>query len=95
MSMGGGSSQPSSTTQIQQLPKAARPFLYGGEDYAGLLPQAYELSQQPMQRPDYMVAGRTPTQVAAETMARQARGSYEPAGASWAVVPARTRRSAG
>jgi hypothetical protein len=79
MSMGGGSSQPSSTTQIQQLPKAARPFLYGGEDYAGLLPQAYELSQQPMQRPDYMVAGRTPTQVAAETMARQARGSYEPA----------------
>jgi hypothetical protein len=53
--------------------------LYGGEDYAGLLPQAYELSQQPMQQPDYMVAGRTPTQVAAEQMAQQARGSYEPA----------------
>jgi len=75
---GGGGGQPSTTTQIQQLPLAARPFLYGGEGYAGLLPQAYELSQQPLQLPDYMVAGRTPTQVAAETMAREARGSYEP-----------------
>jgi len=78
---GGGSAPapaPSSTTQIQQLPAAARPFLYGGEDRAGLLPQAYELSQQPLQMPDYMVAGRTPTQVAAEQMAREARGSYQP-----------------
>ena len=75
---GGGGGQPSTTTQIQQLPLAARPFLYGGDGYAGLLPQAYELAQQPLQLPDYMVAGRTPTQVAAETMAREARGSYEP-----------------
>lgn len=79
---GGGSApapQPSTTSQIQQLPRAARPFLYGGEGYAGLLPQAYELSQQPLQLPDYMVAGRTPTQVAAEQMARESRGAYEPA----------------
>ena len=78
---GGGSAPapaPSSTTQIQQLPAAARPFLYGGDGRAGLLPQAYELSQQPLQLPDYMVAGRTPTQVAAEQMAREARGSYQP-----------------
>ena len=78
---GGGSAAPgpSSTTQIQQLPAAARPFLYGGAGRAGLLPQAYELSQQPLQLPDYMVAGRTPTQVAAEQMARESRGAYEPA----------------
>ena len=81
MSGGGGSAPapaPSSTTQIQQLPAAARPFLYGGDGRAGLLPQAYELSQQPLQMPDYMVAGRTPTQVASEQMAREARGSYQP-----------------
>jgi len=76
---GGGSSQPSTTTQIQQLPRAARPFLYGGDGRVGLLPQAYELAQQPLQMPDYMVAGRTPTQVAAEQMAQEARGSYMPA----------------
>ena len=76
---GGGGGQPSQTTQIQQLPLAARPFLYGGDEYAGLLPQAYELSQQPLQLPDYMVAGRTPTQVAAAQMARESRGAYEPA----------------
>jgi len=75
---GGGGSQPSQTTQIQQLPMAARPFLYGGDGRAGLLPQAYELSQQPLNLPDFMVAERTPTQVAAEQMAREARGGFEP-----------------
>lgn len=76
--MCGGGSQTATTTQIQQLPEEALPFLYGGEGYAGLLPQAYELTQQPMQLPDYVVAGRTPTQVAAETMALESRGSYQP-----------------
>lgn len=75
---GGGTPQNTTQTQVQQLPAEARPFLYGGEGYAGILPQAYELSQQPMQLPDYLVADRTPTQVAAETMAREARGSYQP-----------------
>lgn len=73
-----GGAQSATTTQVQQLPEEARPFLYGGEGYTGLLPQAYELSQQTLDLPDYMVAGRTPTQVAAETMAREGRGSYQP-----------------
>lgn len=70
---------PSETKQTQQLPKAALPFLYGDREFAGLLPQAYELSQQPMQLPETVVAGRTPTQVAAEQMALEGRGSYMPA----------------
>lgn len=70
---------PSETKQTQQLPKAALPFLYGDSKFAGLLPQAYELSQQPMQLPETVVAGRTPTQVAAEQMALEGRGSYMPA----------------
>mgnify|MGYP001083738840 CR=1 FL=1 len=70
---------PSETKQTQQLPKAALPFLYGNSEFAGLLPQAYELSQQPMQLPETVVAGRTPTQVAAEQMALESRGSYMPA----------------
>ncbi len=75
---GGGQPKSTTQTQVSRLPEEARPFLYGGDGQAGLLPQAYELAQQPMQLPDYMVAGRTPTQMAAETMAREGRGSYQP-----------------
>lgn len=78
MGLGGGQPKSTTQTQVTRLPEEARPFLYGGDGQAGLLPQAYELAQQPMQLPDYMVADRTPTQVAAETMAREGRGSYQP-----------------
>lgn len=90
---GGGGTQtvvrevPSQTKQVQQLPEAGRGFLYGDSEYAGLLPQAYELSQQPLQLPENLVAGRTPTQVAAEQMARESRGSFRPAlGAAQALT---------
>ena len=72
--MGSGKSQTSNV--VQQLPKEAKPFLFGEK---GILPRAQALSEQPLNLPDYQVAGFSQPQMQAFNVAQSGIGGYMPA----------------
>lgn len=79
--MGAGSGGGTQTV-VNEVPEEAKPFLYGSgepgeEGYVqGLLPKAQELFTTPM--PQYQMAGFTPMQQQAFSLAQQGVGSYQP-----------------
>jgi len=79
--MGAGSGGGTQTV-VNEVPEEAKPFLYGSgepgeEGYVqGLLPKAQELFTTPM--PEYQMAGFTPMQQQAFSLAQQGVGSYQP-----------------
>lgn len=74
-----GKSQPQTTTQTTSVPEEAKPYLYGSQ---GILPRAQALSEQPLNLPDYQVAGLTQPQMQAFNVAQSGIGGYMPALAS-------------
>lgn len=72
--MAKGSQQ--SSTVVQTVPEEARPFMYGNQ---GILPRAQALSEQPMNLPDYQVAGFSQPQMQAFNVAQSGIGGYMPA----------------
>jgi hypothetical protein len=75
--MGAGKQQTSTVTT--QVPEESKPFLYGNQ---GILPRAKALSEQPLNLPDYQVAGLTQPQMRAFDVAQSGIGGYMPALAS-------------
>lgn len=71
-----GKSQPQSSTVVQEVPAEARPFMYGEQ---GILPRAQALSEQPLNLPDYQVAGLSQPQQQAFNIAQGGIGGYMPA----------------
>ena len=71
-----GKSQPQTSTVLQSVPEESKPFLYGGQ---GILPRAQALSEQPLNLPDYQVAGLTQPQMQAFNVAQSGIGGYMPA----------------
>jgi hypothetical protein len=71
-----GKSQPQTTAVATGVPEEAKPFLYGSQ---GILPRAQALSEQPMNLPDYQVAGLTQPQMQAFNVAQSGIGGYMPA----------------
>ena len=71
---GGSSDQTSTVTQT--VPEESRPYLYGDR---GILPRAQALSEQPLNLPDYQVAGFTQPQQQAFNLAQSGIGGYMPA----------------
>lgn len=71
-----GKSQPQTTVQTSGVPDEAKPYLYGRK---GVLPRARALSEQPLNLPDYQVAGFTQPQRQAFDMAQSGIGGYMPA----------------
>ena len=74
-----GSGAPQTSTVTQSVPEESKPFLYGNQ---GILPRAQALSEQPMNLPDYQVAGLTQPQMQAFNVAQSGIGGYMPALAS-------------
>lgn len=72
--MGSGKNQTSTVSTT--VPKESRPYLYGDQ---GILPRARALSEQPMNLPDYQVAGFTQPQQQAFNLAQSGIGGYMPA----------------
>ena len=72
--MGAGKQQTSTVTQ--SVPEESKPFLYGNK---GILPRAQALSEQPMNLPDYQVAGFSQPQMQAFNVAQSGIGGYMPA----------------
>lgn len=71
-----GSSSPQTSTVTTEVPEESKPFLYGEN---GILPRAQALSEQPMNLPDYQVAGFTQPQQQAFNLAQSGIGGYMPA----------------
>lgn len=71
-----GKSQPTTTTAVQSLPPEAKPYLFGDE---GILKRAQALSEQPLNLPDYQVAGFSNPQLQAFNVAQSGIGGYMPA----------------
>jgi hypothetical protein len=71
-----GKSQPQTTTVSTGVPEEAKPFMYGNQ---GILPRAQALSEQPLNLPDYQVAGLTQPQMQAFNVAQSGIGGYMPA----------------
>lgn len=71
-----GKSKPQTTVQTSGIPSEAKPYLYGNQ---GILPRAQALSEQPMNLPDYQVAGFTQPQQQAFNLAQSGIGGYMPA----------------
>jgi len=71
-----GKSSPQTTVQTSGVPEEAKPYLYGNQ---GILPRAQALSEQPMNLPDYQVAGFTQPQQQAFNLAQSGIGGYMPA----------------
>lgn len=74
-----GKSQPQTSTVTQGVPEEAKPFLYGDK---GILNRAQALSEQPLNLPDYQVAGFSQPQMQAFNVAQSGIGGYMPALAS-------------
>lgn len=72
--MGSGSKQTS--TVSTSVPEESKKFLYGDK---GILNRAQALSEQPMNLPDYQVAGLTQPQMQAFNLAQSGIGGYMPA----------------
>ena len=71
-----GSSSPQTSTVTTEVPEESKPFLYGER---GILPRAQALSEQPMNLPDYQVAGFSQPQMQAFNVAQSGIGGYMPA----------------
>lgn len=71
-----GSSSPQTSTVTTEVPPESKPFLYGDK---GILPRAQALSEQPLNLPDYQVAGFTQPQMQAFNLAQSGIGGYMPA----------------
>lgn len=71
-----GKSQPQTSTVVQQVPAEAKPYLYGEQ---GILPRAQAISEQPLNLPDYQVAGFSQPQLQAFNVAQSGIGGYMPA----------------
>ena len=71
-----GKSKPQTTVQTSGVPEEAKPYLYGDR---GILNRASALSEQPMNLPDYQVAGFTQPQLQAFQLAQRGIGGYMPA----------------
>jgi hypothetical protein len=71
-----GKSKPQTSTVVQEVPKEAKPFLYGQQ---GILPRAQALSEAPLNLPDYQVAGLSQPQLNAFNIAQSGIGGYMPA----------------
>jgi hypothetical protein len=73
-----GKSQPQQQTAVVEtgVPSQAKPYLYGDQ---GILPRAKALSDQPLNLPDYQVAGLTQPQMEAFDVAQSGIGGYMPA----------------
>ena len=71
-----GKSKPQTSTVETTLPKESKPYLYGDK---GILPRAQALSQQPLNLPDYQVAGFSAPQKQAFNVAQSGIGGYMPA----------------
>jgi len=71
-----GKSKPQTSTVETTLPKESKPYLYGNK---GILPRAQALSQQPLNLPDYQVAGFSAPQKQAFNLAQSGIGGYMPA----------------
>ena len=71
-----GKSAPQTSTVVQGPPPEAQPFMYGSR---GILPRAQALSEQPLNLPDYQVAGFTQPQMQAFNLAQSGIGGYMPA----------------
>jgi hypothetical protein len=69
-----GSSKPQTVTQ--EVPAEAKPFLYGDK---GILNRAQAISEQPLNLPDYQVAGFSAPQMQAFNLAQSGIGGYLPA----------------
>ena len=69
-------SAPQTSTVVQEVPAEAKPFLYGEQ---GILPRAQALSEQPLNLPDYQVAGLSQPQLNAFNIAQSGIGGYMPA----------------
>ena len=72
--MGSGRDQTSQV--VQEIPKEAKPYLFGD---TGILARAQALSKQPLNLPDYQVAGLTQPQLQAFNVAQSGIGGYMPA----------------
>lgn len=68
--------QSQQTVQTSGVPEEAKPYLYGDK---GILNRAQALSEQPMNLPDYQVAGLTQPQMQAFNVAQSGIGGYMPA----------------
>ncbi|CAB4138403.1 hypothetical protein UFOVP330_35 [uncultured Caudovirales phage] len=71
-----GKSKPQTVTQTTSVPEESKPFLYGEK---GILPRARALSEQPLNLPDYRVAGLSQPQRQAFAVAQSGIGGYMPA----------------
>lgn len=71
-----GKSAPSTQKVVQEVSPELKPFLYGS---TGVLPRAAALSQQPLNLPDYQVAGLSQPQMQAFNVAQSGIGGYMPA----------------
>jgi hypothetical protein len=71
-----GKSKPQTSTVETTLPAESKPYLYGDR---GILPRAQALSQQPLNLPDYQVAGFSAPQKQAFNVAQSGIGGYMPA----------------
>jgi hypothetical protein len=71
-----GKSAPQTSTVTTEVPPESKPFLYGDQ---GILPRAQALSEQPLNLPDYQVAGFTQPQIQAFNLAQSGIGGYMPA----------------
>jgi hypothetical protein len=71
-----GKSKPQTSTVTTEIPPESKPFLYGDK---GILPRAQALSQQPLNLPDYKVAGLSKPQKQAFNVAQSGIGGYMPA----------------
>lgn len=69
-------SAPQTSTVTTEVPPESKPFLYGQR---GILPRAQALSEQPLNLPDYQVAGFTQPQMQAFNVAQSGIGGYMPA----------------
>lgn len=71
-----GNSAPSTQKVVQEVSPEMKPYLFGEE---GALPRALQLSQQPLNLPDYQVAGLSQPQLQAFNVAQSGIGGYMPA----------------
>jgi hypothetical protein len=71
-----GKSKPQTSTVVTQVPAEAKPYIYGEK---GILPRAQALSEQPLNLPDYRVAGLSDAQRRAFGIAEGGIGGYMPA----------------
>jgi len=72
-----GKSKPQTSTVQTTLPPESQPFLY--DPKKGILPRAQALSEQPLNLPDYRVAGFSAPQRQAFNVAQSGIGGYMPA----------------